>query len=211
MRWMQRLFFLLLVRPFLGLVLGMNIRHRWRLPDAGPAILVANHNSHLDTLLLMNLFPLKQLPLLRPVAAADYFLRNPLLAWFSKNIMRILPLKRQADQGDELFAPLLAELDQGRILILFPEGSRGEPEKMSQLKNGIAHLASLRPTVPVVPVYLHGLGKVLPKGDWLPVPFFVDGFVGEAIDGCAGRPQFMQELKAAFDGLAAEGRFADWE
>jgi 1-acyl-sn-glycerol-3-phosphate acyltransferase len=138
-------------------------------------------------------------------------LRNPLLAWFSKNIMRILPLKRQADQGDELFAPLLAELDQGRILILFPEGSRGEPEKMSQLKNGIAHLASLRPTVPVVPVYLHGLGKVLPKGDWLPVPFFVDGFVGEAIDGCAGRPQFMQELKAAFDGLAAEGRFVDWE
>lgn len=211
MRILQVLFFLLFVRPFLGLVLGMNIRHRYRLPENGPAIIAANHNSHLDTLLLMSLFPLAQLHTLRPVAAADYFLSNPLVAWFSKNIIRILPLKRKVERGDDLFSPLLDELDQGHILILFPEGSRGEPEKMSQFKNGIAHLAGLRPTVPVVPVYLHGLGKVLPKGDWLPVPFFVDGFVGEAIFGTAERRQFMNALGSAFNALVTEGQFAPWE
>jgi 1-acyl-sn-glycerol-3-phosphate acyltransferase len=211
MRWVQLLFFLLFVRPFLGLALGMNIRHRWRLPEQGPAIIAANHNSHLDTLLLMSLFPLRQLSLLRPVAAADYFLTNKLVAWFSTSIIHILPLKRKVERGDDLFAPLLAELDNGHVLILYPEGSRGEPEKMSQFKNGIAHLAGLRPAVPVVPVYLHGLGKVLPKGDWLPVPFFVDCFVGEPIYGAGERRQFMGDLKIAFDALAAEGNFTEWE
>ncbi len=211
MRWLQILFFLLAVRPFLGLVLGTNIRHRWRLPDKGPAIIAANHNSHLDTLLLMSLFPLRQLHLLRPVAAADYFLSNPLVAWFSRNIIRILPLKRKVERGDDLFAPLLDELDQGHILILFPEGSRGEPEKMSQFKNGIAHLAGLRPAVPVVPVYLHGMGKVLPKGDWLPVPFFVDGFIGEPVYGTGERMEFMTRLRAEFENLAKEGHYSQWE
>lgn len=210
-RWPQALFFLLFVRPFLALVLGVNLRHAERLPQNGPAILAANHNSHLDTLLLMSLFPLNQLYQLRPVAAADYFLSNPLVAWFSRNIIRILPLKRKVERGDDLFAPLLEELDKGRILILFPEGSRGEPEKMSQFKNGIAHLTSLRPDVPVIPVYLHGLGKVLPKGDWLPVPFFVDGFVGEEIRGIENRTEFMERLKSSFDALSAEGKFSEWE
>jgi 1-acyl-sn-glycerol-3-phosphate acyltransferase len=209
--WLQALFFLLIVRPFLALVLGVNLRHAERLPQTGPAILAANHNSHLDTLLLMSLFPLNQLHQLRPVAAADYFLSNPLVAWFSRNIIRILPLRRKVERGDDLFAPLLEELDKGRILILFPEGSRGEPEKMSQFKNGIAHLTSLRPDVPVIPVYLHGLGKVLPKGDWLPVPFFVDGFVGEEIRGIENRTEFMAALKSAFDHLSAEGKFDEWE
>ena len=209
--WLQALFFLLFVRPFLALVLGVNLRHAERLPQSGPAILAANHNSHLDTLLLMSLFPMNQLHQLRPVAAADYFLSNPLVAWFSRNIIRILPLKRKVERGDDLFAPLLDELDKGRILILFPEGSRGEPEKMSQFKNGIAHLTSLRPDVPVIPVYLHGLGKVLPKGDWLPVPFFVDGFVGEEIRGIENRTEFMAALKSAFESLTAEGKFGEWE
>ena len=209
--WAQSLFFLLIVRPFLALVLGVNLRHAERLPQTGPAILAANHNSHLDTLLLMSLFPQSQLHQLRPVAAADYFLSNPLVAWFSRNIIRILPLKRKVERGDDLFAPLLEELDKGRILILFPEGSRGEPEKMSQFKNGIAHLTSLRPDVPVIPVYLHGLGKVLPKGDWLPVPFFVDGFVGEEIRGIENRTEFMAALKSAFESLTAEGKFGEWE
>lgn len=210
-RWLQALFFLLIVRPFLALVLGVNLRHVERLPQGGPAILAANHNSHLDTLLLMSLFPLNQLHQLRPVAAADYFLSNPLVAWFSRNIIRILPLKRKVERGDDLFAPLLEELDKGRVLILFPEGSRGEPEKMSQFKNGIAHLTSLRPDMPVIPVYLHGLGKVLPKGDWLPVPFFVDGFVGEEIRGIENRTEFMAALKSAFESLTAEGKFGEWE
>lgn len=220
MRALQALFFLLIVRPFLALVLGVNLRHAERLPLTGPAILAANHNSHLDTLLLLSLFPASQLHRVRPVAAADYFLKNPFVAWFALNIMHILPLARRPKPGASKLdaAPLAhieAALKAGDILILFPEGSRGEPEKRSALKSGIAHLMADAPDVPVIPVYLHGLGKALPKGDWLPVPFFADGFVGEPLTWQGDRAATMQALEARFAELESqcgrEGRPPAWE
>lgn len=209
--WLQAAFFLLLVRPFLALVLGVNLRHAGRLPKSGPAILAANHNSHLDTLLLMSLFPTSQLHRVRPVAAADYFLKNRFIAWFALNVMHILPLARRPKPGVAPLAHIEAALNAGDILILFPEGSRGEPEKRSALKSGIAHLMEHAPEVPVVPIYFHGLGKTLPKGDWLPIPFFVDGFVGEALTWQDTRAQTMQALEARFAELEQQGGHGAWE
>lgn len=211
MRWVQAGFFLLLVRPFLALVLGVNLRHAERLPRTGPAILAANHNSHLDTLLLMSLFPAAQLHQVRPVAAADYFLRNRFIAWFALHIMHILPLARRPKPGAAPLAHIEEALAAGDILILFPEGSRGEPEKRSALKSGIAHLMEDAPTVPVIPIYLRGLGKALPKGDWLPIPFFADGFVGEPLVWQGDRATTMQTLEARFAELEHEGKPPAWE
>lgn len=210
-RFLQLLFFLLLVRPLLLLLLGLNVRHRERLPQSGPAILIANHNSHLDTLALMSLYPLSQLYRLRPVAAMDYFMRNPLLAWFATRIIRIIPLRRQlkTGQGDPLVEAMEA-LQRGEILILFPEGTRGEPEQMGELKTGIAHLARRIPEVPVVPVYLHGLGMALPKGEALLVPFFCDLFVGPSFYWTGDRASFMQQVSDAMNKLAEEGGFSEW-
>ncbi len=209
--WLQLIFFVLLVHPFLALVLGVNLRHAQHLPQTGPAILAANHNSHLDTLLLMSLFPLSKLHRVRSVAVADYFLKNPFIAWFALNIMHILPLARRPKPGVAPLAHIEAALTAGDILILFPEGSRGEPEKRSQLKSGIAHLMKHAPDVPVVPIYFHGLGKALPKGDWLPIPFFVDGFVGEALTWQDNRADTMQALEARFAEREQQGGCIAWE
>ncbi len=91
LRW---IFFAIIVRIIVLILMGTNIRHRENLPQKGPAILVANHNSHLDTLVLISLFPLSKLSWIQPVAAADYFLSNKLFSWFARNIIGIIPIHR---------------------------------------------------------------------------------------------------------------------
>ncbi|MDJ0721768.1 MAG: lysophospholipid acyltransferase family protein [Desulfobacterales bacterium] len=210
-RVLRYLFYRVIVRLVVLIVLGLNVRHRERLPAKGPAIVVANHNSHLDTMVLITLLPARLLDRIRPVAAADYFLATPRRAWWAQNIVGILPIKRQRDQPDEdLLAPCYEALEKGHVLIFFPEGSRGEPEKLTAFKGGIAKLAARFPTVPVTPVLLHGLGKALPKGERLLVPFFCDVFVGETLYGSEDRDDFMQRLEAHMATLSREGRFPLW-
>ncbi|MDM8564340.1 lysophospholipid acyltransferase family protein [Candidatus Halobeggiatoa sp. HSG11] len=208
LRW---LFFGLIVRPLTLIIIGLNIRHIELLPKNGPAILVANHNSHLDTLVLMSLFQLKQLPQIHPVAAADYFLSNRLLAWFALSIIGIVPLARKVQAHSDPFADAYTALSQGKILILFPEGTRGQPEQMNHFKNGIARLAKNSADVPITPIFLHGLGKSLPKGETILVPFFCDVFVGEPLRWEADKKHYMQKLDLAMNKLANEGNFSSWE
>ncbi len=76
-RWLRRLFAILVLRPVAIMMLGMTVRGRENLPTVGPAIVIANHNSHLDTLVLLSLMPYRHIDIVRPVAAADYFLKQP--------------------------------------------------------------------------------------------------------------------------------------
>jgi 1-acyl-sn-glycerol-3-phosphate acyltransferase len=210
MKILQRLFFVLVVRPLTHIIIGMNIRHRELLPDRGPAILVANHNSHLDTLVLMSLFPLRLLPRLRPVAAADYFCRGGFRELFSRGIIHIIPLERRPRPGKDPFVEVDAALSEADIVILFPEGTRGKPETFKELRSGIAHLAKRHPTVPIIPIFLYGLGKALPQGEALFVPFFCDVFIGPSISWGGDRDQFMRQLETEFHRLAEEGHLPDW-
>lgn len=210
--FLRLLFFAIVVRPILLVVLGLNVRRRERLPRSGPAIIVANHNSHLDALVLMSLFPLRVLRQVRPVAAQDYFFRSRLLRWFSLKIIGILPLERQVRTARQHpLVPIDEALERGEIVIVFPEGSRGEPERLAEFKTGVAHLAERHPDVPLVPVYLHGLGKALPRGEALLVPFFCDIFIGEPCPWCGDRQTFMQQLTVSMTALAGEGNFPSWE
>jgi 1-acyl-sn-glycerol-3-phosphate acyltransferase len=212
MAYLLRLFFYgVLVRTVVLFVLGLNVRHRERLPAKGPAIIAANHNSHLDAMALISLLPLHLLPRVRPVAAADYFLRNRLLAWFALNVVGIVPLNRERrDAREDLLAPVASALDRGDILIFFPEGSRGEPERLAEFKTGLARIAERRQDVPVIPVFTHGLGKALPKGAWVIVPFFVDIFVGEPLRFDGDRAAYMQRYRDAMSALANEEKHGNW-
>lgn len=206
MRW---LFFTLLIRPFITIILGLNVRRVENLPKEGPAVIVANHNSHLDTLVLMTLFRGRLIHQVRPIAAADYFLKNKFIAWFALKIIHIIPLDRNPKTKDGLFNDVYKALDQHHIVILFPEGSRGEPEKVAKLKSGIYYLLRERPDVPVYPVFMYGLGKSLPKGERVFVPFFCDVFVGEPFSWVRHKKEFMNTLGEKMNGLAVEGNLPE--
>jgi 1-acyl-sn-glycerol-3-phosphate acyltransferase len=202
LRW---LFFATIVRPIVLVIIGLRIIDRVNLPDRGPAIICANHNSHLDTMVLMTIFRLRLLAKLRPVAAAAYFLKNPMLAWFALQIIGIIPLERkQSRQTEHPLAKCSEALDLGEILIIYPEGSRGEPESISSFQSGIAHLAKRHPDVPIYPVFIYGLGKVLPKGEKILVPFFCDVAIGKPLFWSGSKHVFMDSLQHTMQELSAQ-------
>ncbi len=196
------LLFAFFVKPLVFVVLGLNIRGRNNLPKKGPAIIAANHNSHLDTFVLMSLYPLSQLHKIRPVAAADYFMTNRILAWLSLNCIGIIPLERnRRAKKAELFASCHQALDNDHILILFPEGSRGLPEQMGSIKRGLFHIVNDRADTKIIPVILHGLGKSLPRGEALFVPFNCDVIIGETLPKASTSGQFVEQISAVFERL----------
>ncbi len=208
---LRYLFFMLIVRPVMLIVMGMNVRHAARLPRSGPALIVANHNSHLDALALVTLFGMNRLHLVRPVAAADYFLSSRWFAWFSIRILGILPLDREVrSKHRHPLDPISESLARGEIVLLFPEGTRGEPEKREPFQQGIAHIAKRHPEIAIVPVFLHGLGKALPRGEGLLVPFFCDVFIGDSIAWTGNRGEFMDALCKTFDALAVEAKVPEF-
>ncbi len=204
-RVLKMLFFGILVKPLVLVVLGLHIVNRRALPLPlhGPAVIAANHNSHLDTLVLMSLFPLSRVHRVRPVAAADYFLRNRLLAWFSLNIIGIIPLQRRGSRNmDKLFGQCHQALNQGDILIIFPEGTRGRPEQMGKLKKGLFYLLKDRQDTAITPVIMRGLGQALPRGEALFVPFNCDVIIGDQLRMPEDSKEFIRDLSAVYEELA---------
>ena len=204
MQLLQLLFFGTIVRLVVLVAIGLRIIDRENLPQVGPAIVCANHNSHLDTLVLMTIFPLRLLAKLRPVAAADYFMKNRLLAWFALQIVGIIPIDRHKSSCTEHpLAKCSEALERGEILIIYPEGSRGQPESLASFQSGIAHLAKRHPDVPIYPVFIYGLGKVLPKGELILVPFFCDLAIGKPLFWTQNKQVFMDLLNRQIAELAA--------
>ena len=194
---LRYIFYNIFVKIIVNVLLGINVRNREKLPSKGPAIIVANHNSHLDTLVLMSILNSRVRKITKPVAAMDYFLKNPFLSWFSLKIIGIVPLSRDIRKAKgDFFSGCYKCLENKKVLIFFPEGTRGDPEKMTSFKSGIARIAQQFPTVSITPVYMHGLGKSLPKGEIVLVPFFCDIFVGDSFKWSSDKASFMQELEA---------------
>ena len=212
MAWLRILLIMLVFRPLARVLTGADVVGRERLPTRGPAIVAANHNSHVDTFLLLSLFPAKALRHVRPAAAAEYFLANPAIAWFSRHVIGIVPVHRElAGQGADVLAPLRDALRDGAILVIFPEGTRGPGgDDLGPFRSGVARLAEEVPVAPVTPIWIQGAGRVLPKGGRVPVPLTCCVHVGEALRWEGDRARFMDGLRTRIERLRAHAPPLRW-
>jgi len=166
------------VRPVLKWYWGAQYRRRSSVPK-GPCIVVANHNSHLDAPLLMTMFPISRLSQIHPVAAADYFGKT---AWRRTIVMvgmNAMGIERTAAPGKDVLQPTIDALEAGKTLIFFPEGSRGTPGVIGPFKPGIGKLVKSVPGVLVLPVFLAGAERSLPRGESVPLPLGIDVIIGK--------------------------------
>lgn len=202
-RLLRHLFARCVVWPVIWLWLGLRVKQSEKLPKQGPLIVVANHNSHMDVFALLSLFPLSRQADVHPVAAADYFLRSKYMSWFARNILNIIPISRKGGKENPL-ARCEQVLRAGKIVIIFPEGTRGEPGILSPLKPGVWHLSQQLPDVPIIPVWLQGTGKVMAKGNHIPLPLFIDVAIGDPLNFNSDKKEFLDDLRCQLLALAQQ-------
>ncbi len=159
-----RAFLVLFVRPFAYWFCRCRVEGRKNLPVDGPAILVANHNSHLDTFLVWMLFPAYAMENFRPVGSLEYLHSSRLLSFVSDEILRVIYIDRRVGA----LVTVRNALREGFTILLYPEGTRGEPGIMAPFEPGIGLLSKFMPNVPIVPIFIDGTGDVLPKGSMFP-------------------------------------------
>ena len=175
----------------------------------GPVIYVANHNSHLDGMSLMTIVPSHRIHLTHSVAAQDFFGNSGFRRWSMKNLVNAVLISRSKNEADVDPVQLLdAMIRQGHSLILFPEGTRGVPGVMADFKRGVGHLASRHPDVPVIPVYLDGLYRNLPKGRSIIVPLGGTLVMGDPMYFPEGTSvdDITEQTQAAIHSMAEELR-----
>jgi len=168
---------LLVLRPLLHLVFGLNVRGRENLPSRGPCILAANHNSHLDILVLYASLPVRLIVAAHVVAAHDYFARHRLLYAAVDFLFKPVWVDREAGGGGTL-ARMSAYLDAGESIIIFPEGTRGEAGQLGDFCGGVGKLAADHPDVPLLPVFLRGTERAMPRKASLPLPIWQHVSIG---------------------------------
>jgi 1-acyl-sn-glycerol-3-phosphate acyltransferase len=184
-----------LITGFARLVTGAQARWIGCGPSGEQRIYYANHSSHGDFVLIWTALPAALRARTRPVAARDYWDAGELRRFLIHRVFRGVLVERGADpRTKDPLVPLIDALDRGDSLIIFPEGTRNTEEEMLPFKSGIYHLARQRPGVDLVPVWIENVGRVMPKGQVLPVPLLCSVNFGAPI-----RLQQDQEKQAFLD------------
>jgi 1-acyl-sn-glycerol-3-phosphate acyltransferase len=157
------------------LVSGATVRWLCDPDAAAPRIYFGNHSSHLDFVIVWSALPARARGLARPVAGRDYWERTGIRRYLASQIFGAVLIERSSDASRPITAEvavrrMAAEIDGGRSLIVFPEGTRRLDGQIGPFKSGLFHLSRLCPEVELIPVYLENLNRILPKGEILPVP-----------------------------------------
>src|SRR5262245_29492342 len=184
------------------------VRANWRdcAPDPRPRVYFANHNSHGDFVLIWTVLPPPLRRRTRPVASADYWNVSALGRFFRTRVFHAVLIDRNpaTRQGDPI-ALMAGALDAGTSLILFPEGTRNtSEERLLPFKAGLYHLANARPQVELVPVWIENLNRVMPKGEFVPIPLLCTVTFGAPLGPQAGEDKaaFLERARSALRAAA---------
>lgn len=202
--WLVREIIMFLVRLMTG------VRFRGALPTQPGAqhIYFANHTSIGDFLLIWTVLPAHLRRHTRTVAARDHWDATWLRRFIARDVFNALLISRNGCIDPHGHAPsaldvMADDLQQGKSLIIFPEGTRNTTDApLMSFKAGLYHLSRQHPSARFVPVWLDNARQVMPKGVWLPVPMGCSVHVGRPMDLTAAESAEAFLLRAQGEVLA---------
>ncbi|MDG1861850.1 MAG: lysophospholipid acyltransferase family protein [Yoonia sp.] len=131
----------------------------------------SNHTSNGDMPMIWSVLPPALRREVRPVAAADYWLKNKLRAFVGPEVFNCILIDRRPEVDDKPMDKILAALDEGSSLIIFPEGNRNMTDAdLLPFKAGLYNMGLARPDVDLVPTWVANLNSIMPKGEIIPLP-----------------------------------------
>ena len=163
------------------LLSGATVRWFECQPDPCQRVYFANHTSHLDALILWASLPRQIREVTRPVAAKDYWNKDFLRRYMARTFNALLIDRDEIKVHNSPIDLMLKEMGSKYSLIVFPEGTRNTGEEMQEFKSGLYHLSRKRPDLELMPVYIDNLNRVLPRGEFLPVPLLSSITIGPPI------------------------------
>jgi len=189
----------LLLLGFVRLLTGAQARWHGCPPKAEQRIYFANHQSHADLVLIWAALPTELRGITRPIAARDYWTTSRFKRWITGSVFNAVYVERERKGDEDPLAPLIAALESGDSLILFPEGTRGHAEDPQPFKSGLYNLARQFPDVVLVPAWIHNVQRVMPKGEVVPVPVLCSITFGEPLKLGTDEPRadFLTRARAA--------------
>ena len=174
-------------------------------PVVTTRIYFGNHTSHGDFVLIWASLPETLRIRTRPVAGADYWETTPLRRWLIHGVFRAVSINRvPVEGGPNAIDQMAAALDSDDSLILFPEGTRNTTDaRLMPFKSGLFHLAQARPGVELIPVWIENLNRVMPKGEFIPVPLLCTVTFGAPLPRVGGEAKepFLERARNALVAL----------
>jgi 1-acyl-sn-glycerol-3-phosphate acyltransferase len=168
-------------------------------PKAEQRIYFANHQSHLDWMLIWAALPSDLRATTRPIAARDYWTSSKFKAWLTREVFHAVYVSRQRSEDQDPLEPLVEVLDAGDSLVIFPEGTRSNKGLPQPFKTGLYHLAEQFPNVQLIPAWIDNVQRVMPKGEVVPVPILCTVTFGAPIQLEAGEDKraFLDRAREA--------------
>ncbi|HZQ48614.1 MAG TPA: lysophospholipid acyltransferase family protein [Verrucomicrobiae bacterium] len=185
-------------------VSGASVRWVGCMPDVRQRVYFANHTSNLDAVVVWASLPPRMRALTRPVAARDYWAKSKLRLYLANEVFNAVLIERKRPTAhDNPLADMVNALGKDHSLIIFPEGGRQSGTGLGPFKGGLFHLAKDRPDVEFIPVLIENLNRILPKGEFLPVPLLGSVSFGPPLKLEAGeeKARFLERAQAAVKAL----------